>query len=155
MPKRSVYLKDEEDALYERVKELAEGAGETIASVFVEAMRGYVARKEEEQGEFSEITVFIGEKHNYLGNVGENVKFIGRLIACDFREEGASQKYEQALYRTRKQKFLLLHEKIDQDDVLTRYEIFDSVRELKDTVLLPKITQGLKDEQVGVRYLDI
>lgn len=155
MPKRSVYLKDEEDALYERVKELTADSGDTIAGIFVDAMMAYVARKEKELSKFEEVTIFDGEKHEAYGNLGEDIKFIGRLLAKEQRKEGGQVTYGQALYKTRKQKLLLLEEEIDGSGVISTYKIFESIRDLKDVNLLPKISRSLKDEEIGVRYLDI
>ena len=155
MPKRSVYFKGEEDELYVRVKELAEKSEETIASIFVNAMQSYVVRKEKEHNDLDEIVVFHGERTRYLGDLGENITFVGREIAKDQREEGDIERYGQVLYRTRKQKLLLLHEKIDDDGVVSTYKIYESMQELKDVNLLPGITKGLKNEKIGVRFLDI
>ena len=60
MPKRSVYFKDEEDVLYERVKQLTEESGETIGGVFVKAMQDYIAAKENEKSGMEKISAFDG-----------------------------------------------------------------------------------------------
>lgn len=155
MPKRSIYLKDEEDALYERVKELTEEAGDTIAGIFVDAMMAYVARKEKELRGLEEFTIFIGEQHVAYGNLGEYIKFVGRLFAKEQRDEGGQEKYGQSLYKTRKMKLLLVEENTDADGATSTYRIFESIRELANVKLLPKISKSLKDEEIGVRRLDI
>ncbi len=156
MPKIGVYLKDEDARFYEKeFKPMVDKAGDAVGRVFADDMRSYVARQELSKAKLKPITVFVGERDNCLGSIGEDVTFIGRLIAKDQREDGIHVKYGQALYQTRKQKIFLLHENIDQDGVVSRYDVYNNVKDLKDVLLLPKISEGLKNEKFGARSLDI
>ena len=155
MPKIGVYWKDEDAKFYEVVfKRSVEQAGETVGGVLANAMRNYVIQQEEKNAGLKEITVFIGEQNSVYGNLGEHIKFIGRLIAREQDQRG-NEKYGQALFQTRRNKLFLLEENIEDIAVISTFKIFDSVGDLKDVHLLPKITEALKEEEVGVRFMDI
>jgi hypothetical protein len=155
MPKRSVYFKGEEDVLYEKVKGLTEETGETIASVFVNAMKDYIARKEQEKLGFEEIKLFVGERDSSLGDVGEEIVFTGKLIGSGTKQEDV--KVSERLYRTLKKKFLMYTSRFDEVALseTTKYEIFESVEELKKAQLMPEISKALRNGNVITRKLDI
>jgi hypothetical protein len=155
MPKRSVYFKDDEDVLYEKVKGLTEETGETIASVFVNAMKDYIARKEQEKLGFEEIKLFVGERDSSLGDVGEEIVFTGKLIGSGTKQEDV--KVSERLYRTLKKKFLMYTSRFDEvaHSETTQYEIFESVEELKQIQLMPEISKALREGNVVTRKLDI
>lgn len=156
MPKIGLYFKDDDAEYYENeFKPAVEQAGDTVGSAFAVAMKEYVAGHEKKSAGLSEIQVFIGEMHGTLGMIGEHVKFVGRLIAKDSREDGGDRFYEQALYLTRKQKLLLVEKRGLMDDVTSEYRTFDNLEHLGKVQLLPNVSSGLKEENVGVRYLDI
>lgn len=155
MPKRTLYLKDEEDALYEKVKELTVATGETIGGVFVKALKDYIDEKERELQGFKLIKLFIGESDSIFGDCGEMIEFTGKLIGSGTRQEGVE--VEETLYRTLKKKFLLYTSRFDRAGASqeTYYRIFETVEELKKVQLPPEIFNALQKGNIINRRLDI
>ncbi len=157
MPKKiGVYFPDEDAEYYESsFKPAVEQAGDTVGGVFANAMREYVGKREKESVGLEPIELFIGEKDPTLGEVGEYISFIGKLVGKDQRKDGENKVYGQALYQTRKKKLLLLHEDIEMGHLDASYQIFDSMRGLKNVSLLPNVSKALKDAKISVRKIDV
>lgn len=155
MPKRTLYLKDEEDALYEKVKELTVATGETIGGVFVKALKDYIDEKERELQGFKLIKLFIGESDSIFGESGEEIEFTGKLIGSGTRQEDVE--VTETLYRTLKKKFLLHISYFDRVGMSqrTKYRIIETVEELKGVQLAPEIFNALQKGDIITRRLDI
>ena len=155
MPKRSIYFKDEEDALYLKVKELTEETGETVASVFVDAMQEYIRKKETVKLGFKPIKLFIGVRQDMFGDIGEEIEFTGKLIGSGTKQEDVQ--ITETLYKTLKKKFLLHIQIFDDRDLstTTKFKIFETAEDLKNEQFPPEITNGLREGSVTTRRLDI
>lgn len=154
MARRTLYLNDQDDLLYLRAKELADATGETLAGIFVEALKVYIANKEEELNGFKEINMFIGEK-GPLGVVGEKIVFSGRFIGSGTSSLGVETISE--LFITPKKKYVLWSSVYVDREMTTKtyYDVFESIEELKKVELLPEISEALWASNVTTRRLDV
>jgi len=156
MPKRSVYFKNEEDELYERVKQLTEESGETIGGVFVKAMKDYIAAKENEKSGMEKISVFDGYDDPSVGSQGEHIEFIGKLIGTGSTPDPQDGFiYYDKLYKTRKNKYVLVTSHNEHEVYVSNVKIIETIEELKKQTLPSSIMDALRNEKAAVRFLDI
>lgn len=106
MAKKTFYIPDEEVPLYEKAKALA---GESISSVIVEAIKGFVCLKEMEAKQMSRITLQIGTVYiDTQEFVGRKVEFIGRELGKDNERDTRQYSYAcQTLYYSAKGNFVI------------------------------------------------
>lgn len=151
MARRTIYFSEEQDWLYGRVKELAEQAGESVGAVAVRAFEEYISRQQDEEP----VTLFVGEKIVGFADCGEFVKFYGVLIGKGNFETGTDSKHHQMLFRTKKGKLLLYEVDEDPNGSFAKYQIFERVSELRDKHLALEILDGLKNQEIGCRFIDV
>lgn len=155
MARKTVYLNEQQEQLYLRTKELAEALGETIASVFVKGMEDYIIENEEKVTEFEPVDLFSGTKDHFLGTTGEVIQFMGKLIGSESVQQDVL--YTETLYMTKKGKFVL-HKQFDDAQAMsskTRIQIIETVDELKNIELMPRIADALRKGNITTRFLDI
>ncbi len=151
MARRTIYFNDEQDWLYLKVKELAEHAGETVGVVTVRAFEEYISRQQDEEP----INLFVGERIIGFADFGEYVKFYGVLIGEGNYETGSDSKLYQKLYRTKKNKLLLYQIDEDLNRSIAEYQVYERASELKDKHLASEIITGLKNQDIGSRFIDV
>lgn len=157
MPKRTLYLKDEEDALYERVKGMVETSGGTISGIFVNALKAYVETNEAETAGMPEHILFDGVENCMHGDsTGEHIRFFGRLIGTGTNTDPQdNSEYTQTLYRTRKKQYLL-HTTWQVDEYYySRNRVIKDNEELRSVNLASEIISKLAEDKGVVRFLDI
>lgn len=106
MAKKTFYIPDEEVPLYEKAKTLA---GESISSVIVEAIKGFVCQKEMEAKQMDRITLQVGTVHIETQEfVGRKVEFVGRELGKNVEKDTQQYSYaSQTLYYSAKGNFVI------------------------------------------------
>ena len=106
MAKKTFYIPDEEVPLYEKAKSLA---GESISSVIVEAIKGFVCQKEMEAKLMGRITLQVGTVYiDTQEFVGRKVEFVGRELGKDIEDDAHENSYlSKTLYYSAKGNFVL------------------------------------------------
>ena len=78
MPKTSIYINQDDEALFARAKELA---GDSLSPVIATALRSYVAAKEAELAGHKEVTIEVGTWRKQGADDIRKVRFLGRLLS--------------------------------------------------------------------------
>lgn len=107
MAQKTIYVADKDLALYERAEELG---GESLSSVIVKALRGYVAAKEAEAEGYQEHILEVGFWGTHEDT--RQIKVIGRLLAERSLKHGQAQSADDRgtdihLYQTRAGKIVV------------------------------------------------
>ena len=165
-PKKTIYVREEDQETFERAKELADE--ESLSQTIAKALKDLVDRKEAEEEGFKEITLEVGTwpaGQKSTPNI-EEVKFYGRKL--NFHRDlygqnagGDDRGTIFKLYEGEKGKFLLYKKDYShwqKENSSARYEIFESLEELEEEKNLPNgFLQEAKKElgQEGAKRLDI
>lgn len=85
MPKKNIYIKDADLALFDRAEQLG---GDSISQVIADALRRYVAIKEAEGAGMEDVSLPVGVLRSQGDDDTRTVRFVGRLLADARRYHG-------------------------------------------------------------------
>lgn len=165
-PKKTIYVREEDQETFERAKELADE--ESLSQTIAKALKDLVDRKEAEEEGFKEITLEVGTwpAGQKSTKQTEEVKFYGRKINYHKGLHGQTGGGDDRgttwkLYQGEKGKFLFYKKdwsRWQKEASHATYEIYDSFEELEEEKNLPNgFLQDAKKElgQEGAKRLDI
>ena len=156
MANKTIYFKD--DALWDRAKELAGKDG--LSAVIQEALAQYVERKNLEAKGFKRFRLETAEYDPVSKKFGttERIAFEGRELAMDEplvpsgESDADGEPYSVvaiAAYQTKAKRLILTRGEADYGEIITKYEVFSSLREMRQSDILADV-QGLD----RARFLD-
>ncbi|GFO61936.1 hypothetical protein GMST_42610 [Geomonas silvestris] len=139
MPKKTFYLSEDDLAIYEKAKGIA---GDSVSSVIMQGLKDYVVKWEMSEFDYNTVQLFEGsEVHPDDVRQGQYFKFVGKLLAEDYREELGVLTINYQLYATRKGKYLLYTALDDEQKGVKTYSkvIKDDVAGLRELNLPPEL----------------
>jgi len=154
---KTIYFKD--DALWERAKEVAGKEG--LSAVIQDALAKYVERKDLEAKGIQPFRLHTAKYDHATKQYGttERIAFIGRELASDEPLVPTSEPdpdpempFEPVAitaYQTKKQRLVLTRSNVNYGEKITKYAVFSSVRELRDSEILADL-----DGVDRVKFLD-
>lgn len=135
MAQKMIYVKDEDQELFDRVAEIG---GESLSAIVAEALRKFVAAKEAEAAGLKEVAVKVGRETERTDE-RRTIRFIGREISRQRVLSGSTNSRDDRgttfrLFQTQKGKFLLHVVRWScwqGEDSVSWYKIFGSLAEIR------------------------
>lgn len=155
MAKRTIYLSEEQEAVYQQAKKLAESSGKTISGIVTDGLENYVLQEEMRRKGMEEIALWIGVTSGRVGSRGKKIKFIGKFVAEGTLETGQHEKRVQTLYRTRKEKYLLYWVDVCPEEEVSNYKVFENIGEIEEIRIANSIAEAIRNEDGLEEFLDI
>jgi len=155
MGKKSVYCSDEEEAVFEKAKELCGGS---ISPLINKLLKQYVQESEYRLANMEEISRFIGVKdHSLQQTNGEKIKFIGKFVGIEKDKIGPDHTQDVVLYYTKKGAFLVYFEDNECGTITSQYEVHKDMNALYGAGLPPSLISAAEKlcPEVPCRVLDI
>jgi hypothetical protein len=153
MPNRTLVFTDEEDALYQEARTLANNK---ISPVVASLLKDWIVKTKADKEGFTTLSFFDGVEDKSAGtSKGKRVQLIGKIISKD------GETYESdyhgcgytLVYTLKKQYFL--HKYIyNGPDVVCEYEVFKNYEELSGKITA-KMALDVEKEIGEVEFLDI
>ena len=154
MPKKTFYLSEEDLTVYEKVKSIA---GDSTSSIIMQGLKDYVIRWEKQELGFKTFQLFEGVEFHPEGiRQGQDIKFVGKLIASHQVEieRVVSTLYE--MYLTRKGKYLVYTVEDDFKDNTRSFKKFvkDDVAGLRELTLPPELLE-IADKNMPDLFIEV
>ncbi|MEG3070975.1 MAG: hypothetical protein RQM92_09375 [Candidatus Syntrophopropionicum ammoniitolerans] len=156
MPRKQVYIKDEDVGMFERAEELF---GDSFSAMIAEAVRRLVDQKESKETGMEEQVIGSGVYYPRGDDDVKLYKFIGKQIADARIYSGQTksrddQGIDYTLYLTKKEKYLVhIYQwtRWENENCYAEYRVFDTLEELQATKEIPgSLLKGAGD--IGSGY---
>ena len=141
MAKKTIYVPDADLDVFEQAKKYA---GESMSAVIVQGLKDFVKSKEKELHGYEEVVLFEGKMHTGV-QVGRNVKFMGKLLAEDYRDRvqgfTSATRHYYKIYLTFKGAFVL-YQQIDSPknvEDIYKFDTYQNMEELLKQDLPPNL----------------
>jgi hypothetical protein len=155
MPKKTLYVKEQDEPIWERAAKLAQGDEDSLSKLVVEALAEFVTKKEaQRQGEERTGRPMQEYKFENFGTlnrgVRQTIRFVGVLLfEKEHRDFGKTSSDSHQLFLTKSRKLVWIKKELDERDNQKRqdgptrgatFKVFDEFfGEFEDTEELQEI----------------
>ena len=160
MPKCTLYMSDETQADYQKIKK----AGGNPSALFAKALKAEILKRDENSRDMDKVKIKVGKSifDSPEGDIEkyEVFTFVGKLLASgtlnlDPQLNELITEIQQSLYATRKGNYLLYEEIFATQRTERKYRVIEKNKPIIMSRMAPEIIRALESGDDGGTFLDV